>query len=91
MEKLAVGASPDLVDHRGLKINEDGPEIAIDARQCSTYKIPHYLGTCLPEPVSEKKVEKESSCGLEASIAGRVPSGCKGDSLILILYQEIFT
>ena len=31
MEKLAVGASPILVDHRGLKINEDGPEMAIDA------------------------------------------------------------
>ena len=38
MEKLTVGASPDLVDHRGLKINEDGPEMAIDARQCSLYK-----------------------------------------------------
>ena len=91
MEKLAVGASPDLVDHRGLKINEDGPEITIDARHCSIYKIPQYLGTCLPEPVSEKKVEKESSCGLEASIAGRVPSGCKSKTLILIVYQEIFT
>ena len=31
----------------------------------------------MPEPVSEKKVEKESSWGLEASKAGRVPSGCK--------------
>ena len=31
----------------------------------------------MPEPVSEKKVVKESSWGLEASKTGRVPSGYK--------------
>ena len=39
-----------------------------------TFRI--YLGTCLPAPVSEKKVLKESSPAADLS-EGSIPSGCR--------------
>ena len=73
VEKLAVGASPDLVNHGRFKVDKDSS--AIFKSYILEINFTANLGTCLPVPVSEKKVEKESSWGLEASKVGRVPSG----------------
>ena len=42
--------------------------------RCGKIRLDPHLGTCLPAPVSEKKVEKLSSATAALS-EGRVPSG----------------
>ena len=78
MLSLATGL-PDLIHHAGLEVKENSPEEKWQNKFKKQKEILHnsesfHLGTCLPAPVSEKKVEKLSSATAALS-EGRVPSG----------------
>ena len=61
----------------GFQVDKHGPgKRKVNHEQVKKSRFIRYLGTCFPDPVSAKKVLKESSlcCPMDSSV-GIVPSG----------------